>query len=325
MNFHVNFKSETEHIKIDNNLLKDGNATMNSSNAAPFKRTDLASEWNIPEDSTARDGYVTRESMVEGIRRSELDIISDAAATALEKPRGRYITLDVGRIWTHSNDALASARELLAREIRSLVHSLCGSVDSVLVAGIGNRSITPDAVGPICTDHIHATRHVKLADPSLYARLGGVEIAVTAPGVVGQTGIETLELVRGAVWHTKPSLLIVIDALAARSTERLATTVQLSDSGIRPGSGIGNSRRALDRGSVGVPVIAIGVPTVVDSSTLVYDALEKAGLESYPDKLIEVLDGGRDFFVSLNESDIAVNALARLIGEAVNLAFLNVT
>jgi GPR endopeptidase len=148
-----------------------------------------------------------------------------------------------------------------------------------LVVGLGNSEITPDAIGPFSVRKLNVTRHLRGIDEKLYDTIGRCEISALFPGVLGQTGIETVELIRGAAENAHPDVVLVIDALAARSCDRLAATVQLSDSGINPGSGIGNHRKAICRETVGVPVIALGVPTVVNSATLVYDALHKAGID----------------------------------------------
>lgn len=139
--------------------------------------------------------------------------------------------------------------------------------------------------------------------------------------MIGQTGIEAVELIRGAAENVSPQLIIAIDALAAKSVDRLAVTVQISDTGIAPGSGIGNARKAIDRSTLGVPVISVGVPTVVDSSTLIYDTLSLAGATDLPDCVKNALDNGKSFFVTLKDADSAARENARLIARAINLAF----
>ena len=141
------------------------------------------------------------------------------------------------------------------------------------------------------------------------------------PGVLAQTGIETVEMVKSAAQNVTPDLIIAIDALAARSCERLASTIQLSDNGISPGSGIGNMRKAINRENIGVPVLALGVPTVVDSSTLVYDALRKAGIEEVDGELSTVLENGRGFFVSPKESDVITKSVAHLLAQSLDNVF----
>ena len=147
-------------------------------------------------------------------------------------------------------------------------------------------------------------------------------LSAISPGVLGETGIETLELIRGAVRSVRPDLVIAVDALAARSCSRLATTVQISDSGIVPGSGIGNHRTAITMETLGVPVISVGVPTVVVSSTLVWDALREAGIDEVSSTLRAVLDNGKRFFVSPKESDLISDAVSELLAGAISEAFV---
>lgn len=150
------------------------------------------------------------------------------------------------------------------------------------MAGLGNRYIASDAIGPLAVRDITVTRHIKELDPALFGSLGSATVSAIAPGVIRQTGIEAVEIIRGAAENVSPGLIIAIDALAAKSIDRLAVTVQLSDTGIAPGSGIGNARKAIDRATLGIPVISVGVPTVVDSSTLIYDMLNLAGRRRHP-------------------------------------------
>lgn len=202
-----------------------------------------------------------------------------------------------------------------------MAHALAPSLESILVAGLGNRDITSDAIGPLTVKHLTVTRHIKELDPPLFARLGTLPLSAVAPGVIGQTGIETAALIRGAADTALPSLILCVDALAAKSVDRLAVTIQLSDTGIAPGSGIGNHRRAIDRTTVGAPVLAIGVPTVVDSSTMVSDMLERAGVEEISPSLRRELDNGRSFFVTVKDTDTATGEMAKLIAAAIDRAF----
>ena len=192
---------------------------------------------------------------------------------------------------------------------------------NVFVAGLGNSELTADAIGPKTATRLTTTRHLREHEASLYKAVGCCALSALAPGVLGQTGIETLEILRGAIRYVKPDVMIVIDALAARSCDRLASTVQLSDAGIIPGSGVGNHRDAINAKTAGVPVIVIGVPTVVDSSTLVYDALRQADIEAVDDKLQEVLKTGRSFFVCPKESDLITDRISSLLARSIGIAF----
>lgn len=285
-----------------------------------YIRTDLAAESKPSIDSRLK-GVTFTERRYGTVTATELLVEDDQSADILSKPIGRYITVSFDKLWLCSDDEINRVTSAIAEELNLLIKKTVGSPDSILIAGLGNQYITSDSIGPLCVKNIVVTRHIKEHDETLFNKMGYLAISSVAPGVVGQTGIETVELIQGAVNNVKPSLLIVIDALAARSIDRLAVTVQLTDSGISPGSGIGNKRKAINKNEIGVPVIAIGVPTVVDSSTLVYDTLERAGITDLSDELLKVLENGRSFFVTLKESDIAVTELARVISNAINEAF----
>ncbi|MDD4774711.1 MAG: GPR endopeptidase [Eubacteriales bacterium] len=298
-------------------------------NKTDYIRTDLAVETiSAPDRSKSalydkKDIEFTEEN-TRGITVSTMEIKTEHGAHLTGKPCGIYSTITIGKIWLEGEAEFEHIADVLASRIKKFADMLSPGADNILIAGLGNRDITADAIGPLSVGSINITRHIKKHDAGLFADIAASEISAVIPGVLGQTGIETSTLVCGAVENVKPALVVVIDALAARSTDRLATTVQLTDSGIFPGSGIGNKRTAINREVLGVPVLVIGVPTVVDSSTLVYDALEKANIEHIDDKLIEVLENGRSFFVSLKECDIAVSELSKLIARSVNIAFGNI-
>jgi spore protease len=212
-------------------------------------------------------------------------------------------------------DELSETGKRLAKK-----HEVSGL--SVLVVGLGNARMTADALGPKTASALNVTRHLSTLEPSLYRALSCASMAAISPGVLGQTGIETLEILRGAVRTVKPDLLIAVDALAAGEVGRLGATVQISDTGIVPGSGVGNHRNALTKDTLGVPVIAIGVPTVVNSSTLVRDALEQAGIHTLCDPLQRVLENGRGFFVSSKDGDTVIETFSAILSRAIELAFV---
>lgn len=286
--------------------------------------SDLALESNYALRSKLgeADGY--REFERDGFKICRLDINSDELSKKYQREAGRYITIVCGQIWCLSeknSDLLAS---LIAHELKDMLVSITkrkiNKSFSVLVVGLGNAEITPDAIGPLTVSNLTVTRHISSINSDIFDKLGQCTVSAIAPGVLAQTGIETLEIIRGAVESISPDAVIAVDALAARSCDRLGSTVQISDSGISPGSGIGNLRRAINQKNLGIPVIALGVPTVVDSSTLVYDALEKAGIDS-PPKLREILDNGRGFFVSPKEGDVISESVSRLLSHSLDSAF----
>ena len=289
-----------------------------------IERSDLACEIAGNGKSPCQGAeWKTREAA--GFLISELMISTKEAADNLGKPCGRYLTVECGRIDRLSAGDQRALAHLLAGELRGtvkrLTHKEIDSNLSVFVAGLGNADLTPDAIGPQTMRRLTATRHLRQYEGELYRAVGCSSLSALAPGVLGQTGIETSELLRGAVNATHPDVIIVIDALTARNCDRLCATIQLSDTGIEPGSGVGNHRRAITYKSMGVPVVALGVPTVVNSATLVWDALSEAGIEGEDPRLKEVLEKGKSFFVSPKESDLICESIAQLFARAIGLAF----
>ena len=289
-----------------------------------YKRTDLAKECKTDDitNGSQLHGISYKETTENDFTVSELNILTDEGIEAIGKPKGKYVTIDTGKVWTLSDDRFMECAKLLAAHLVKMINSVTGKTDvkNILVAGLGNRYITSDAIGHETLKNVIVTRHIKDCDSKLYEILGGKSVSAVAPGVIGQTGIETLELVRGAANNVKPEVVIVIDALAASDLSHLATTVQITDTGISPGSGIGNKRLAIDSTTLKRPVIAIGVPTVVESSTLVYAALEEAGIEKISPELTTVLENRKGFFVTPKESDIVTSEVSRLLSEALNIA-----
>ena len=189
------------------------------------------------------------------------------------KPKGTYITIDIKKLKIATEEEIAEAANVLKDELKSLVDTHVESKADVLVVGLGNEYVTPDSLGPKVIADVEVTRHIIKYMPE-YVEEGTRPISAISPGVLGTTGIETLEILEGIVNNVKPKLLVVIDALASRSIERISSTVQLSDTGIVPGAGVGNTRKELSQQTLGIPVIAIGIPTVVESAVLVNEALD---------------------------------------------------
>lgn len=246
-------------------------------------RTDLALEQKerFEADNVEIPGVILEEHQDEEreIKVTTVKIETENGAKIMKKPVGTYVTMEAPNMAVPDEDYHKEIAEELARYLRGFLKQV--ETDdkkkdhSVLVAGLGNRKVTPDALGPYVVDNLNISRHI-VKEYGKYA-MGEEEIQMVSavvPGVMGQTGMETVEIIRGIVKETKPDLLIVIDALAARSSRRLNRTIQISDAGIHPGSGVGNYRNGITRETVGVPVIAIGVPTVVDAATIVNDTME---------------------------------------------------
>ena len=269
-------------------------------------RTDLAVEWDAKSaDSLTEEDLLRREYRRDGVTVWQLHVRSDRAAGALEKPKGLYVTAQLPPLSDYDKEL-----ERPARCIGDLLRDMLPPSGAVLVAGLGNRSITPDALGPEAADMVLATRHIG----GEFARTAGLEdlrpTAVIKPDVLGKTGVETGEILRGICNAVLPVAVIAIDALAARSVDRLGCTVQLGNSGISPGSGVGNHRLALNQDSLGVPVIAFGVPPVVATGTIAAHVNGRTADD----------DIHRGMMVTPREIDLIIRRAAKLVAMAINYA-----
>ncbi len=241
-------------------------------------RTDLALErrellGKKQEGEKELDGIEVEEKEIsERIKVTKVKIVNENGEKLIGKPIGSYITIDVKKLKIATEEEIEETSNILAEQLKELINLHINSKEDVLVVGLGNEYITPDSLGPKVIANIEITRHVIKYLPE-YVEEGTRPISAISPGVLGTTGIETLEILEGIVEKIKPKLLIVIDALASRSIDRISSTVQLSDTGITPGAGVGNTRKELSINTLGIPVIAVGIPTVVESAVLVNEAL----------------------------------------------------
>lgn len=288
-------------------------------------RTDLAMEATEPYGAQQIPGVeIINDEVAEGIRRVKVIISSEDGEKALGKKMGTYVTLETDGLAYGDTELDENCAKVLAAEIKSMAgESIEGSV---LVAGLGNRMVTPDALGPEVCDMVFVTRHIHEYVPEgIDERMGNV--SAISPGVLGITGVETGEIIEGVVERIKPSLIVVIDSLASRNIDRVRTTIQIADTGIAPGSGIGNKRKAIDKETLGVPVLAIGVPLVVYASTIAQDlmeaAMDKTNMKDLRMKRLfeSMMDvEGADMIVTPKEIDKVVKDLARIISDGLNIA-----
>lgn len=279
-----------------------------------IRRTDLALEarelWRESAGETARlPGVEAGDTEREGIPVTTVRVLDQEGAQALGKPQGSYVTLTLEGVANRAEDVFGRASRAIAAELSAMLEAVPQD-GLVLVAGLGNRAITPDAIGPKVHEHTLVTRHLVQQMPEHFG--GFRPVASLAAEVLGSTGVESGEVVRAVCEKIRPACVIAVDALASRSLRRLCRTVQLADTGITPGSGVGNHRAALDRDTLGVPVIAVGVPTVVEGATLAADLL---GTDELPD-----LGEGRDLLVTPKDIDSQVADLSKIIGYGISLA-----
>ncbi len=264
-------------------------------------RTDLAvenKECFEGSDTEVSGVSVKEKQLAHDIKVTRVDIVNNEGAKAMNKPIGTYITIESENLLLDETEFLRKMKRVLAKEIRAMLPKTKDV--SVLVVGLGNRDVTYDALGPIAISYIDITKHIndyfgKEEDEN--------SVSALVPGVMAQSGMEAASIIKGVVDETKPDALIVIDALAARSIDRLNTTIQLTNTGINPGSGVGNHRNAIDEETMGVRVLAIGVPTIIDASNLA--------------------DGEKEMVLTLKDIDENIVMLGKLIAKSINLAMIS--
>lgn len=297
-------------------------------------RTDLALEAHESAQNTGGDTH----SPIHGVEVHEsyhkksntqitrVCITTKNGAKAIGKPMGRYITIEAPDMAEADEGYHREIARELSRQLQSMLPGLRRE-KSILVVGLGNRDVTADALGPNVIDNLCITRHILLEyGKAAYNKERVHAISSLAPGVMAQNGMETAEIIKGVIDQTHPDLMLVIDALAARNIRRLNSTIQLTDTGILPGSGVGNHRNALTEETLGIPVIAIGVPTVVDAATIVRSALE---LLSPGPTLFDTDEPGvqkafqdlNNMYVTAKDIDATIKRLSFMISEALNMTF----
>ncbi|NLV49132.1 MAG: GPR endopeptidase [Clostridiales bacterium] len=285
------------------------------------RRTDLAVEareiWQeSTEKTTELEGVSAREKDIDGVRVETVCVLDERGEKELGKPKGTYVTVNLERAYARSKEDFNRSAQAVASSVRELMP--LKEKDTVLVAGLGNNAITPDRVGPLTMKHTLATRHLADTLPEYFGSMRRVSVMET--GVLGTTGLESAEMLRAVCAEVKPDAVIVVDALASRKAARVCSTVQLTDTGIVPGSGVGNSRAAINSNVLGVPVVAVGVPTVVDAATLAADLMEAGGIKSpSPDAFGET--GG--MIVTPRDIDAMTDDVSHLLGMAINLALFD--
>ena len=290
-------------------------------------RTDLALEAHqmcATEKVGELNGIKVDEDADGNIKITKIDVLNEEGSNALGKPMGRYVTVESTEI-KYDLEVYEKTCIILSKLIREMT----GESEKTLVVGLGNKQITPDALGPLVIEKLMVTGHIKEGSEEVF----GDEISsvyALAPGVLGTTGIESAEVIKGVVERVKPDVVIAVDALASRSIDRISTTFQISDTGINPGSGVDNKRKALSEETLGVKVIAIGVPTVVDAKTVAIESIDTA-LEKMGNKDIDetkkgdlikehIADEIGTFMVTPKDIDMVIEKTSKTVANGINLA-----
>lgn len=259
-----------------------------------IERNDIYKKQNNIENQI--DGIETEEEEKDQIKISRVKILNEQGEKALAKPKGDYVTLDVKNIKTVDEEGIEKIAEILGDELREIIKKHISDTEDILVVGLGNLYVTPDALGPKVVPEIQVTRHILQYMPSAMPE-DTRPVSAISPGVLGITGIETMEILKGIVDNIKPKMLIVIDALASRSIERISSSIQIADTGIVPGAGVGNTRKEISIKTLGIPVIALGIPTVVDLASITNDCIDLF-IESLQQKAMS-----NDYLNKLREKD----------------------
>ena len=306
-------------------------------------RTDLALERRdiYKESNNIKgeiDGIISEEEEVsKTIKVTRVNVVNENGAKSIQKPIGTYTTIDVEKMRNITEEEISKISNTMSEELKKLINKHVGKTDEILIVGLGNEYSTPDSLGPKVVREVDVTRHIFKYLPQ-FVEDGDREVSAIAPGVLGVTGIETQEILKGIVDNVKPKLIIAIDSLASKSIDRISSSVQLSDTGIIPGAGVGNKRRELSKETLGVPVIGVGIPTVVELATLVSDGIdifiktlqEKAESNDYLNKLKEndkyeevkeALNVGEyNMIVTPKEIDDLIENMKNIVARGINYA-----
>lgn len=291
-------------------------------------RTDLAIELHAKAVSELKgndiDGIEIEEKKFNEYKLTRIKIINEKGEKILGKPIGNYVTVEFGRVTAAETDKFINISKCLECEIKQMVLDKCKVLPKkVLISGLGNADITADSLGPLTIKNIVVTRHLKKLSSELFESFGNVEIMAISMGVMAQTGMESADILKSIVDRMKPEAVIVIDALASNMLSRLASAIQIADTGICPGSGIGNSRAEIDSKTLGVPVISVGVPTMVEIATLVGDVAYRLGNKSITSQTVRNALGQESLsLVTPKDSAIMICDIAKMIGFAIDKVFI---
>lgn len=282
------------------------------------ERRDLYRNANKLEDEI--NGLECEEENVDDITITRVKITNSDGEKALQKRIGNYITIDTKKINNITEEKQKKIIDTFSKELSKIIDKHVKKDEEILIVGLGNLHSTPDALGSKVVDNIEITRHIKIYLPNAIDK-NIRSVSAINPGVLGTTGIETVEIVKGIVQNINPKLIIAIDSLCSKNIDRINKSIQISDTGIIPGGGVGNSREELSKETLNVPVIAVGVPTVLDAATIVVDTLNVCDVEISENEIVEKMKlNNFNFIVTPKEIDELIENMSDIVSEGINLA-----
>lgn len=284
-----------------------------------IERRDLYKNANKIEDEIS--GIECLEEKIDDIKITRVRILNEEGEKALQRKIGNYITIDIKKINNITEEKEKKIIDVFSKELKKIIDKHINETDEILVVGLGNLYSTPDSLGAKVVENTEITRHIKKYIPNVIDKNTRSVSAVT-PGVLGTTGIETVEIVKGIVSNIRPKLVIAIDSLCSKNIERINKSIQISDTGIIPGGGVGNKQEELSEDTVGIPVIAIGIPTVLDAATIVIDTLNACNIVVKENEIVEKMKlNNFNFIVTPKEIDELIDNMSSIVSEGINLCF----
>lgn len=283
------------------------------------ERRDLYKNANKLEDEIK--GVECEEEKIDDIKITRVKITNSEGEQALQRRIGNYITIDIKKIHNITEDKENQIIETFSKELKAIIDKHIKPNEEILIVGLGNSFSTPDSLGAKVVQNIEITRHIKIYLPNAIDRNTRSVSAIT-PGVLGTTGIETVEIVKGIVDNIKPKLVIAIDSLCSKNIDRINKSIQISDTGIVPGGGVGNRQAELSKETLGVPVIGIGIPTVLDAATIVIDTLKVCEVDISENEIVDKMKlNNFNFIVTPKEIDSLIENMTTIVSEGINMSF----
>lgn len=283
-----------------------------------IERRDLYKNANKVEDEIK--GIECEEEKIDDMRITRVRITNKEGEKALDRKIGNYITIDIKKVNNITTEKEEKIIDVFSNELKNIIEKNADPKDEVLIVGLGNLYATPDSLGSKVVQNIEITRHIKIYLPNAIDPNTRSVSAIT-PGVLGTTGVETVEIVKGIVDNIKPKLVIAIDSLCSKNIDRINKSIQISDTGIVPGGGVGNKQEELSKDTLGIPVIGVGVPTVLDAATIVIDTLNSCQINVSENEIVEKMKlNNFNFIVTPKEIDSLIESMSAIVSEGINMS-----